>query len=82
MYEEESKFNKRFHQKQIVLSLSISIIDQIERTIKKKSQKRVSKKSESQSLVEMFDDAADVYEKSISMRKILKDHKIDMSLLN
>ncbi len=86
MYEEESDSNKRFHQKSVVLFVSIfivdHIVDQTKRIIKKKSQKRVEKKLNSQSLIELFDDAIDAYEKSISVRKILKNHKIDMSLLN
>jgi hypothetical protein len=85
MYEEESESNKRFHHESIVLSLSVSITasaDQIERTIRKKSQKRVNKKFESQSPVKMFDDIIDIYEKSISIWKVLKNHKINMNLLN
>jgi hypothetical protein len=86
MYKEKSEFNKRSHHEQIVLSLSISITfsitEQVERIIRKKSQKRVDKKSKSQSLMSMFDDTADVYEKSIFVRKVLKNHRINMSFLN
>jgi hypothetical protein len=83
LYDEEFESNKRFHQEQIVVSDSAeSILTSIERTVKKKSQKRVEKKFESQSLVDMFDDALSVYEKSISVRQILKVNKIDINLLN
>ncbi len=68
LYNEESEFNKRFHQKQIAFESIESIIASIDWVIKKKSTKRVEKKSESQSLMNMFDDALKVYEKLISMR--------------
>ncbi len=92
MYKERSESNKRFHHEQIVLSLSISSIfsvstadsshEQLERIIRKKSQKRIKKKSNSQSLINLFDDTIEIYEKFISVRKFLKKHKINMSLLN
>jgi hypothetical protein len=53
---EEFESNKRSHQKQIMSDSTEFTLVSIERIIKKKSQKRVEKRSESQSLINMFDD--------------------------
>jgi hypothetical protein len=82
LYEEESESNKRSHYEQIPSdSIELTLVS-IKRVIKKKSQKRIEKKSESQSLIDMFDDALRAYEKLISVKQILKVNKINMSLLN
>lgn len=76
--------NKRPHQEQptppVPTTGPTMAIPQGRKT--KKPQKQVSKKSDPQSLVGMFDDASETYEKPISVRKVLKDNKINMSLLD
>ena len=46
---------------------------------KKKDVKRVDKKIESQFLIEMFNFMTNVYNKSISIRQLLKKNKIDLN---
>jgi hypothetical protein len=82
LYDEEFEFNKRSHHEQIAFDLTEFTLVSMKRVTKKKSQKRIDKKSESQFLINMFDDALKAYEKSISIRQILKVNKINMSLLN
>ena len=40
------------------------------------------KKSELIFLIEMFDDSTDVYDKFISIRKLLKNNRIDINMMN
>ncbi len=62
MYEKKFESNKRSHHEQIMSDSTRLTFVSIERVIKKKSQKRIEKKSESQSLMSMFDDVLDAYE--------------------
>ena len=49
---------------------------------KRKEVKKIEKRAELAFLVEMFDDAMRAYDKSISIRKLLKKNKIDISMMN
>lgn len=68
----------------IELSQSISmhsdmLPQQITIRPKKKSVKRVEKKIESQSLMRMFNLITNVYDKSVSIRQLLRNNKIDLN---
>ena len=42
----------------------------------------MKKRSELISLIEMFDDSIDIYDKLISIRKLLKNNRIDINMMN
>lgn len=75
-YEEKSSLNKRFH-------LKFSAPGLEKEKAKKKEQRQIEiKKTDSILMMSMFNDAIETYDKSISIRQILKDNKVDMSLLD
>ena len=49
---------------------------------KRKEIKKIKKRAKLISLVRMFDDAIETYDKSIFIRKLLKKNKIDISMMN
>ena len=49
---------------------------------KKKGQKRIAKKVEMQPIVGFMDDLTDAYDKPVSIRNVLKQNKVDISLMD
>ena len=83
-YDEEFASNKRSHmnsQAQQSNSEEYQFQSQMNRQ-KRKEIKKIEKRAKLVSLVEMFDDAMRTYDKSISIRKLLKKNKIDISMMN
>ncbi len=90
-YEEEFKFNKRFH---VNLSLSFTLNSQTKvqqlffqfQTAKNhtcyKEQKRVNKKMKSQSLINMFNDILRRYNFLIFIQEILQRNKVNIFFMN
>ena len=83
-YDEEFASNKRPHinnQAQQSNSGKYQFQSQMNRQ-KRKEIKKIEKRTKLASLVEMFDDAIEAYNKSIFIRKLLKKNKIDISMMN
>ena len=80
MIEKKSNFNKRIHyETTISVSEFVLILSSIDAVKKfKKKQKKIDKKIESQSLIEMFNKFKKTYDKSISVRQIFRKNKIDL----
>lgn len=86
LYEEGSGSNKRPHYDEFVSTVSVSVsfaltfyqLVDLNRQTRKKPQKRVEKKTEPQSLIDIFDESFEIYDKSISIRQILKANKMNM----
>jgi len=90
-YEEEFKSNKRSH---VDLSLSFTLNSQTkvqqlffqfqtaENHTRRKEQKRVDKKTKSQSLINMFNDILRRYDSSIFIQEILQHNKVNIFFMN
>lgn len=80
LYEERSDPNKQSHFEETVVPQAQK--DQLMNSsnrLKKKRQKKIEKKTKLQSLIEMFNDIFEIYDKSISIQQMLKTSRVDMS---
>lgn len=59
-----------------------SILSVTQKKSKKKEQKRVVKKAEMQSIVDLMNDFTKMFDKSVSIRNVLKQNKIDINFMN
>ena len=76
-YEKKSESNKRFHMKFAIPEPKKKKNDR-----KKKRTTEIRKKTNLQFLMNIFNDTTEIYDKSIFVRQILKNNKMNMSLLN
>ena len=82
-YDEKSAINKRSHIENTTQQnqKEYQFQSQTDR-LKKKKVKKIKKKSKLISLIEMFDDSTNTYDKFISIRKFLKNNRVDISMMN
>ena len=82
-YDEKSAINKRSHIENTTQQNQKKYQFQSQTNrLKKKEMKKIKKRSKLISLIEMFDDSTNTYDKFISRRKLLKNNRIDINMMN